>query len=112
MSEQKYYAIGCTSPEAWEYVNSVLTQDGSIDDNIPSRPIECTDPKDHSPTRAVYLMTDAEAEQLSKCTEVTFVQMNQSDYPDLYPPRPDEMRCDTRYSTTVKNYRNFTGCRY
>jgi hypothetical protein len=109
MSEQKYYAIGCTSPEAWEYVNSVLTQDGSIDDNIPSRPIECTDPKDHSPTRAVYLMTDAEAEQLSKCTEVTFVQMNQSDYPDLYPPCPDEMRCDTRYGTTVKNYRNFTG---
>lgn len=109
MSEQKYYVIGCTSPEAWEYVNSVLTQDGSIDDNIPSRPVECTDPKDHSPTRAVYLMTDEEAEQLSKCPEITFVHVNQSDYPDLYPPRPDEIRCDTRYSSPVKNYRNFAG---
>ena len=109
MSEQKYYVIGCTSTEAWEYVNSVLTQDGSIDDNIPSRSVECTDPKDHSPTRAVYLMTDAEAEQLSKCPEVTFVQINQSDYPELYPPCPDEMRCDTRYTSPVKNYRNFAG---
>lgn len=107
MSEQKYYAIGTTTPEAWEYVHGVLTQDGSIDDNIPARPVECTDLKDHSPTRAVYLMTDEEVAQISNHPDIKFIQIDQSKYPDLYPPRPDEMRCiPNRYSQTVKNYRN------
>ena len=63
MSNQKYYVIGVKSPEDWDYVHRVLTQDGSLDDNIPTRPIRCTDLKEHSPTRAVYLMTDEEAAQ-------------------------------------------------
>jgi len=106
MSEQKYYAIGTTTPEAWEYVHSVLTQDGSLDDNIPARPIECTDLKDHSPTRAVYLMTDAEVAQLSLHPDIKFIQLNIANYPDLYPPKPEEMRCTpARYTTAVKNYR-------
>jgi hypothetical protein len=84
MSEQKYYSVGTTKPEAWEYVHSVLTQDGSIDDNIPTRPIECTDLKDHSPTRAVYLMTDDEAAQLSNHPDIKFIQLNIANYPDLY----------------------------
>ena len=109
MSEQKYYAIGTTTPEAWEYVHGVLTQDGSIDDNIPARPVECTDLKDHSPTRAVYLMTDEEVAQISNHPDIKFIQIDQSKYPDLYPPRPDEMRCTpNRYSSTVKNYRNLS----
>ena len=109
MSEQKYYAVGATTPEAWEYVHGVLTQDGSLEDNIPARPIECTDLKEHSATRAVYLMTDAEAAQLSSHPDVKFIDLDKSQYPDLYPPRPDEMRCTpNRYSSTVKNYRNLT----
>lgn len=109
MSEQKYYAVGATTPEAWEYVHSVLTQDGSLDDNIPARPIECTDLKDHSPTRAVYLMTDAEAAQLSSHPDIKFIQLNIANYPDLYPANPEEMRCDsTRYNAAVKNYRGTT----
>ncbi len=109
MSEQKYYAVGATTPEAWEYVHSVLTQDGSIDDNIPTRPIECTDTKEHSPTRSVYLMTDEEAAQLSNHPDIKFIQLNIANYPDLYPPKPDEMRsAPTRYNTAVKNYRGIT----
>ena len=109
MSEQKYYAIGTSTPEAWEHVHSVLTQDGSIDDNIPNRPIECTDLKDHSPTRAVYLMTDDEAAQLSNHPDIKFIQLNIANYPDLYPPKPEEMRCTpTRYNQAVKNYRGIT----
>ncbi len=76
MIEQKYYTVGATTPEAWEYVHSVLTQDGSIDDNIPTRPIECTDTKEHSPTRAVYLMTDEEAAQLSNHPDIKFIQFS------------------------------------
>ena len=106
MIEQKYYSVGATTPEAWEYVHSVLTQDGSIDDNIPTRPIECTDLKEHSPTRAVYLMTDAEAVQIRNHPDIKFIQLNIANYPDLYPPKPDEMRSNpTRYNQLVKNYR-------
>ena len=109
MTEQKYYTIGVTAPEVWDHVHSILTQDGSLDDNIPSRSIECTDLKEHSPTRAVYLMTDAEAEQISGHPDVKFVDLDKSQYPDLYPPNPDELHCTpNRYSSAVKNYRNLS----
>lgn len=107
MSEQKYYAIGTTTPEAWDYVHSVLTQDGTLDDNIPARPIDCADLKEHSPTRAVYLMTDEEAAQLSNHPDIKFIQIDQSKYPEQFPARPDELHCvtTTRYNSAVKNYR-------
>jgi hypothetical protein len=89
MSEKKYYAVSTTTSEAWEQVHSVLTQDGSLDDNIPPRAIECADLKEHSPTRAVYLMTDEEAAQLSNHPDIKYVHINYADYPDLYPPKPD-----------------------
>jgi hypothetical protein len=109
MNEQKYYTVGVTAPEVWDHVHSILTQDGSLDDNIPSRSIECTDLKEHSPTRTVYLMTDAEAEQISSHPDVKFVDLDKSKYPDLYPPRTDEMRCTpNRYSSAVKNYRSLS----
>jgi hypothetical protein len=109
MHEQKYYAVGVTTPDAWEYVHNLLTQDGSLDDNIPTRSIECTDLKEHSATRAVYLMTDAEAEQLSGHPDIKFIDLDKSQYPDLYPPRPDEMQSNpTRYNAAVKNYRGTT----
>lgn len=109
MSEKKYYELGTTTSEAWEYLHSVLTQDGSLDDNIPTRSIECTDLRDHSPTRSVYLMSDAEAAQLINHPDIKFIEIDKSQYPDLYPPRPDELHCTpNRYSQPVKNYRNLS----
>ena len=109
MSEQKYYAVGVTTPEAWDYVHALLTQDGSLDDNIPARSIECTDLKEHSPTRAVYLMTDAEAAQISLHPDIKFVDLDKSQYPDLYPPDPEGMQAvPNRYNAAVKNYRNLS----
>ena len=109
MSEQKYYTVGVTTPEVWNHVHSILTQDGSLDDNIPSRSIECTDLKDHSPTRAVYLMTDEEAAQISLHPDIKFIDLDKSQYPDLYPPNPDELHCTpNRYTQAVKNYRNLS----
>jgi len=107
MSEQKYYTVGVTTPDVWDYVHSILTQDGSLDDNIPPRPIECTDLKEHSPTRAVYLMTDEEAAQISNHPDVKFVDLDKSQYPELYPPDPEGMQASpNRYNAAVKNYRN------
>ena len=109
MDEQKYYVIGCTSAAAWEHVDSELTHEGSTDSNVPARPVECTDCKDHSPTRATYLLTDEEAEQLSHSPEIKFVQLDIAKYPDLFPPRPDELHCTNKYPSAVKNYSNFSG---
>ena len=106
MSEKKYYVVGATTPEAWEHVHTILTQDGTLDDNIPSRPVECTDLKDHSPTRAVYLLDDTEAEQLSQCSDIKFIQIDTSQYTELYPPIPEQLYNIDRYSVPIKNYRN------
>jgi hypothetical protein len=54
-------------------------------------------------------MTDEEAEQISKHPDVKFVDLDKSKYPDLYPPRPDEMHCNPyRYNSTVYNYRTLS----
>jgi hypothetical protein len=109
MSEKKYYVVGVNTPEVWDRVHEALTQDGTLDDNIPPEAIECTDLKEHSPTRSVYLMTDEEADLVRQCSDVKFVNLDISKYPELYPPNPDEMRCSTtRYNSTVKNYRGVT----
>lgn len=108
MSEKKYYAVGATTPEGWAFVHTILTQDGTLDDNIPSRPVECADLKEHSPTRAVYLLTDQEAEQLSQHPDIKFIHLDHACYPDLYPPNPDEIHAGARYSTPVKNYRDLS----
>jgi hypothetical protein len=109
MSEKRYYVVGVTEPAVWDQVHTVLTQDGSTDATIPARAVECTDTKEHSPTRAVYLLTDEEAALLANNPDIRFVQLDQSRYPDLYPrPSPDELRCTNRYSNPVKNYRNYT----
>jgi hypothetical protein len=107
MSEKKYYVIGSTSPEGWERLHAIMTQDGTLDDNIPSRAVECTDLKDHSPTRAVYLLDDEEAAQVANHPDIQFVQIDQSQYPDLYPPRPEELHWGSRYSTPAKHHRDF-----
>ena len=109
MSEKKYYVIGCTSTESWELLHSILTRDGTLDDNIPDRSVECTDLKEHSPTRAVYLLDDNEAEQLSQHPDIKFIHIEPSHYRDLFPSIPDELHNVNRYSSNVKNYRDFTG---
>ena len=108
MSEKKYYVVGATTPQGWERIHSILTQDGTLDDNIPARAVECTDIKDHSPTRAVYLLDDEEAAQLSQSADVKFIHLEQSEYRDLFPPNPDEIHAGARYSTPVKNYRDLS----
>ena len=108
MSEKKYYVVGATTPQGWERIHSILTQDGTLDDNIPARAVECTDTKDHSPTRAVYLLDDEEAAQLSQCADVKFIHLEQSQYRELFPPKPDEIHAGARYSTPVKNYRDLS----
>jgi hypothetical protein len=108
MSEKKYYAVGATSPEGWEHVNEVLLQDGTLEDNIPARAVECTDLMEHSDTRAVYLLTDEEASQLANHPDVLFVQLNTIDYPEFPRPPSEDLTC-ARYTNPAKCYNDFTG---
>jgi hypothetical protein len=54
-------------------------------------------------------MTDEEAQQVSNCSDVLFVDLDKSKYPDEFPPAPDQLHTATRYTSTVKNYYNFAG---
>jgi len=102
---KKYYTVGCESAEDWEYIHEVLLQDGTLEDNIPCDCIECSDVKEHSPTRAVYLLTDEEAEQLRNHPKVKYVHYDFVQYPGEL-PRPEPHKY-LRYSEKAKQYRNW-----
>jgi len=113
MTEQKIYQVGVKNSSDWEAVHELLSRDGTLDDNIPCRCVECVDIKEHSPTRSSYRMTEEEADQLKNDPRVAFVNIDYSYYPDEFKPPPREIQSTTpeliqRYSGTIKNYRRFS----
>ena len=102
---KKRYAVGCTAPDDWKYIHEELSKDGSLEDNIPSEAIVVDDLKEHSATRAVYMLTDEEAEDVKKHPKVLYVNLAQEDYS----PPADELMSDQtfRYAQTVKNHRDY-----
>ena len=62
--DKKAYSIKSTSKDEWVFIHEELEKDGSLEDNIPDPAIVCPDKKEHSDTRATYMLTDAEAEDL------------------------------------------------
>ena len=80
MSEKKRYIVGCTAPADWEYIHELLTQDGTLDDNIPTEAITSDDLKEHSPTRASYLLTDEEAALVGAHEKVLYCHIAQEDF--------------------------------
>ena len=102
---KKRYAVGCTAPEDWEYIHEELSKDGSLEDNIPSESITVDDLKEHSRTRAVYMLTDDEATELKKHPKVLYVDEAQE---DQSPPADELVTEQTfRYAQTVKNHRDY-----
>jgi len=106
--EKKLYAVGCYTPEDWKYIHEVLTEDGTLLDNIPSESIECSDLKEHSETRAVYLLSESEAEELIKHPRVQFVHVDYSSYPEEFKAPPEDLKTLYRYSEPEKQYRNWS----
>ena len=39
--EKKEYVILCHSKDDWKHIHEVLMQDGTLEDNIPSRSVDC-----------------------------------------------------------------------
>ena len=113
-SGKKEYCIGCYSKDDWEFIHEELKKDGSLEDNIPTSSITVTDDKLNSDTRGVYLLTDAEAQELKKHSRVEYVHINTAAYPGTYADNP-ELLCDSeplspkqRYSSTVRHMRDIT----
>jgi len=108
---KKRYAVGCYTPEDWEYIHEVLMQDGTLEDNIPNNAVKCTNIKDHSLTRAVYLLDDEEVEQLRKHSRVKYVEIDVPSYHEEFFLPPDELKMGAvrpyRYQTPVKVYRDW-----
>tara|TARA_B100000683_G_scaffold154848_1_gene149616 strand:- start:427 stop:2598 length:2172 start_codon:yes stop_codon:yes gene_type:complete len=109
MSEKKRYIVGCTAPADWEYIHELLTQDGTLDDNIPTEAITSDDLKEHSPTRASYLLTDEEAALVEAHEKVLYCHIAQEDFS---PPQeelhatPQEFR-QVGISSHYRRWENF-----
>jgi len=102
--EKKRYAVGCTAPEDWQYIHELLIQDGTLDDNIPSDAITVDDVKEHSPTRAVYLLTEEEAALVEAHEKVSYCHEAREDYS---PPALELQAAvqDFRYVGVTTHYR-------
>jgi len=112
MSEKKLYEVGCYTPEDWNYIHEVLTQDGTLEDNIPSRSVDVGNIRDHSGTRAVYLLDEDEVQFLKNHPKVRYVSLDFDSYFDEIMPPPEILHAtpiteSERLPSAVKNYRNF-----
>ena len=107
--DKKAYSIKCYTKDDWVFIHEELEKDGSLEDNIPDPSIVCPDKKEHSDTRATYMLTDAEAEDLRKHEKVQWVCIDYDVYPGNYSPDPRDIvagvRRFGRFDKTVSNYR-------
>ena len=107
--DKKAYSIKCYTKEDWVFIHEELEKDGSLEDNIPDPSIVCPDKKEHSDTRATYMLTDAEAEDLRKHEKVEFVCIDYDVYPGNYHPDPRDITTSVqriaRFGKSVSNYR-------
>ena len=107
--DKKAYSIKCYTKDDWVFIHEELEKDGSLEDNIPDPSIVCPDKKEHSDTRATYMLTDAEAEDLRKHEKVQWVCIDYDVYPGNYSPDPKDIIAGVqkfgRFNKTVSNYR-------
>jgi len=108
-NDKKAYSIKCYTKDDWVFIHEELEKDGSLEDNIPDPSIVCPDKKEHSDTRATYMLTDAEAEDLRKHEKVEFVCIDYDVYPGNYSPDPKDIVARVqkfgRGTGSVSNYR-------
>ena len=106
---KKRYVVSCISPSDWTDIHTLLLKDGTLDDNIPSDIVECSDNKLHSGTRGTYKLTESEASDLRKHPKVRCVDIDAAYYAGTYAIDPalmmDSAVQTERYATTVKNLR-------
>ena len=97
MSHKKY----TLNSNNWNQIHHLLCNESNCE-HIPNRCVECCDEKLHSPTRATYLLTEEEAENLNCHPEVDWIELSVQDYPELY-PKPQLVA--QRWPSNVRIYR-------
>jgi len=100
--EKKYYQIVAKTAEDWSVVHKLLMQDGTLEDNIPSRSLECVKEIPHSPTRSTYLMTDEESEILRNDPRINCINLDPDYHENVIPKSSLSV---LKYPTAVRNYR-------
>jgi hypothetical protein len=112
---KKEYSILCHTKKDWEHVHEILMQDGTLEDNIPSRSVDCPSACNHSDLRGIYLLDDEEVEQLRNHPGVANVTINAASYPGTYMDNPDDLveslTKENRYASNVwcQGYSNTNG---
>jgi len=111
--EKKYYQLSTYTEKQWDDLNEELINQGRVNNNVPLRSVDCVDDQLHSLTRGTYLLTDLEAEELSKDSRIKFINLDYKRYPSEFNPPPEELQSTrpeliNRYSNSIKNYREFS----
>jgi plastocyanin len=111
MSE-KYYQLGTHTAEQWQEIHDDLCSITEGLTTIPNRACTCSDEKEGSPTRGIFLLTDEEAEALKADDRIKWINIDYTSYPETYKPPPEELQATSaeilnRLAGTIKNYREF-----
>lgn len=103
---KKNYTVAVKNQEDWEIIHQLLTQGGTLEDNIPSRSCDCTNEKVLSPTRSTYLLDEEEVELLKNHPKIFSVNLDPNfhfeEYQKIFPQH--QLRSN-RFNSNVKNYR-------
>ena len=106
----KEYNVVCYTNEGWQTIHSLIMEENTDSEYIPSTAKICCNDKKHSPVRGTYLMTDSEAEDLRSHELVKVVNINRSAYPGTYKIDPaqllDGIGPQYRYGSNVQHQRD------
>lgn len=90
-TEKNVCAVGCETEEDWIYIRDALLDENWLDDEeIPTEACECVSDKKLGHTRGVFMLTDAEVEQLKQHPKVEYAHHDSSFYQDHYRPPLEE----------------------
>tara|TARA_B100001939_G_scaffold133974_1_gene116380 strand:- start:1111 stop:3429 length:2319 start_codon:yes stop_codon:yes gene_type:complete len=106
---KKEYVVLCKSKEDWDHIHEILMLDGTLEDNIPSRHVDCASHCGHSDVRGIYLLDDWEVGELKKHPSVVGVNIHHASYPGTFMDNPDDITMSTPL-TKVNRYPSNVWC--
>ena len=106
---KKNYVVAVKDPADSKLVHELLSQDGTIEKNIPTNACECTDIKCYSSRRSTYLLDEDEVTLLLNNDKISSIKIDGNfhfEERESLPPPAKIKQYATRYTTSTKHYRN------
>ena len=102
---EKVYDVICNNSTDWQYIDSMLCEDGTSESNVPSHSCECVDKNKCLSKVGTYMLTDAEAESLRLNSKVASVVIAKRYYGATFLDEDESERCISfnRYASNVKS---------